>query len=42
MRADEKSSYPIQFCTYMRRHGTDSEPLAQLQDDLTSAAAADK
>ena len=28
-RADEKSGYPIQFGTYLRRHGIESVPLAQ-------------
>jgi len=30
-RADEKSGYPIQFGTYLRRHGIESVPLAQFR-----------
>lgn len=30
-RADEKSGYPIQFGTYLQRHGIESVPLAQFR-----------
>ena len=30
-RADEKSGYPIQFGTYLRRHGIENVPLAQFR-----------